>query len=365
VSPSADHTGRRLGLQGQPDPHVDPDGTPAAGPGSRGAVVDWALYVGGERRPCASYAEAVRLAREDRGFVWIGLHEPTDRELAGVAVEFGLHPLAVEDAVHAHQRPKLEQYDDMSFMVFKTVRYVPHESVTEASQIVESGEVMVFLGADFVVTVRHGEHGGLHGVRERLEAQPSLLAHGPSAVLYAVADAIVDTYLDVAAQLEDDIDAIEARAFSGDRDRGDIGRIYQVKRELLELRRSVTPLAGPLRQLSAQPLVEGDDEIREYFRDVEDHLTRAHEMIAAYDELLTSILQASLAQLSMSENEDMRKITAWAAIIAVPTAITGVYGMNFRYMPWLDERWGYPALLGLIVVICVVLYRQFKRIGWL
>ncbi|HSK26173.1 MAG TPA: magnesium/cobalt transporter CorA, partial [Jiangellales bacterium] len=318
------------------------------------AVVDWALYVAGKRQPVPTYQEAVRRARRGDGFVWIGLHEPDEQELAGIAEDFDLHPLAVEDAIHAHQRPKLERYDDMHFTVFKTVRYVPHESVTEASQIVETGEVMVFLGAEFVVTVRHGEHGSLHAVRERLESQPALLALGPSSVLYAVADAVVDTYLDVAAQLEDDIDDIEERAFSRERDRDDIGRTYQVKRELLELRRSVTPLAAPLRHLAEQPVAEVDEEIREYFRDVEDHLTRAREMIASYDELLTSIIQASLAQLSMAENEDMRKITAWAAIIAVPTAIAGIYGMNFRHMPELDERWGYPAVLGVIAVICLV-----------
>jgi magnesium transporter len=222
----------------------------------------------------------------------------------------------------------------------------------------------VFLGGCFVVTVRHGEHGALQPVRERLQANPDMLARGPSAVLYAIADSIVDTYLHVADSIEQDIEEIEELAFADRRGR-DAGHVYQVKRELMELRRAVYPLAQPLRVLTGTELDVVDPKVRAYFRDVEDHLTRVHETIAGYDELLSSLLQANLAQLSIAQNEDMRKITAWAAIIAVPTAIAGIYGMNFTYMPELNSRFGYPAVLIVIAVICFLLFRGFKRNGWL
>ncbi len=328
------------------------------------AVVDWALYRAGTRETAATYAEAVESARREGGFVWLGLHEPDEEQLGRVAEEFSLHPLAVEDAVHAHQRPKLDRYDDTIFAVFKTVRYVPHEAVTETNEIVETGEVMVFVGAWFVVTVRHGEHGGLTRVRERLEADPDMLSHGPSAVLYAVADKIVDSYLEVADQLESDINDIEELTFPDVQGRN-VGHVYQVKRELLELRRAVNPLAQPLRMLAGNQVEIVDPKVRDYFRDVEDHLTRVHETIAGYDELLTSMLLASLAQVSVAQNEDMRRITSWAAIIAVPTAVAGIYGMNFDYMPELSWRYGYPLVLALIVIACVLLYRGFRRNGWL
>jgi magnesium transporter len=327
-------------------------------------VVDWALYRDGSRADVATYTEAVQSARRDGGFVWIGLHEPDAKLLDRIAGEFALHPLAVEDAVHAHQRPKLERFDGTLFAVFKTVRYIPHQAVTETNEIVETGEVMVFVGDCFVVTVRHGEHGGLTRVRERLESDPDMLSRGPSAVLYAVADQIVDTYLDVAAALENDIDEIEELAFSNSRGR-EVGHVYQVKRELMELRRAVLPLAQPLRLLAGNegPIV--DLKVGEYFRDVEDHLTRVHETVTSYDELLTSLLQASLAQVSVAQNADMRRITSWAAIIAVPTAVTGIYGMNFEHMPELHWTFGYPLVLTLIFTACVLLYRGFRRNGWL
>jgi magnesium transporter len=328
------------------------------------AIVDWALYRDGMRETVTSHHEAIDLARSDGGFVWIGLYEPDAGELADIADEFSLHPLAVEDAVHAHQRPKLELYGNSLFAVLKTVRYIPHEAVTETSEIVETGEIMVFLGDCFVVTVRHGEHGELKTVRDRLQDDPDMLSRGPSAVLYGIADHVVDTYLAVADSIETDITQIEEHAFAEWRGR-DSGIVYQVKRELLELRRAVNPLAQPLRVLVGTPLRVVDPKVRAYFRDVEDHLTRVQETVTGYEELLTSLLMANLAQLSIAQNEDMRKITAWAAIIAVPTAIAGIYGMNFDYMPELGSRWGYPAVLLLIVVVCVVLFRGFKRNGWL
>jgi magnesium transporter len=333
--------------------------------GTDSAIVDWAFYRNGERQhDVPSYVEAVRQARKGGGFVWIGLFEPTEDQLADIAAEFDLHPLAVEDAVTAHQRPKLERYDDMLFAVFKTVRYCPHEQLTTSSDVVETGEVMVFVGPEFVVTVRHGDHSALGKVRQSLEDNPEHLSNGPSAVLHAVADLVVDDYLAAVDELQDDIDEIEISVFSAGGARN-VERVYHLKREVLELKRAVAPLAVPLRQLSERPIRLVSQEIREYFRDVEDHLTRVRDQVSAFDELLTSILQASLAQLTVAENEDMRKISAWVAILAVPTMIAGIYGMNFDFMPETKQPWGYPAVLAVIVGVCFSLHRYFKRNGWL
>jgi magnesium transporter len=215
-----------------------------------------------------------------------------------------------------------------------------------------------------VITVRHGEHTGLTDLRARLEEQRDLLCLGPSAVLYAVADLVVDTFVDVASAVTEDVDELEASVFSPERT-DDIGRLYQLKRELMALRKAVTPLEVPLQKLAERQIDVVPDAMRSYFRDVQDHAIRVRDQVGALDELLSSILQASLARTTLADNEDMRKISAYAGIIAVPTAIAGIYGMNFRYMPELDWRYGYPLVLVLIVIICVVLYRSFKRSGWL
>ncbi|MFE3068515.1 magnesium/cobalt transporter CorA [Streptomyces sp. NPDC059247] len=331
------------------------------------AVVNCVVYDDGVRRDgVRSAEEAVRHVRKkDGSFVWIGLHEPTEKEFAGLAELFGLHPLAVEDAVHAHQRPKLEQYDDVLFAVFKTVCYVEHEELTATSEVVDTGELMAFTGPGFVITIRHGGHGSLGPLREALEAEPEHLAKGPSAVLHAIADHVVDDYLAVAEAVQDDLDAIETAVFSPQGDRADAGRIYQLKRELLELRRAVTPLGRPLQRLSTEPVAIVAPEFRAYFRDVSDHLARVTEQIASYDTLLDSILQAHLAQVTVAQNEDMRKITAWAAIVAVPTMVCGVYGMNFEHMPELRWTYGYPLVLGVIATACLLIHRGFRRNGWL
>ncbi|MER6126980.1 magnesium and cobalt transport protein CorA [Streptomyces sp. NPDC001795] len=331
-------------------------------------VVNCVVYRDGVRQPLVeSVEEAVRQVRKHRhGFVWLGLHEPTEEEFAGVAELFGLHPLAVEDAVHAHQRPKVEQYDDVLFAVFKTVTYVDHAELTATSEVVDTGEIMVFVGPDFVVTVRHGRHGSLGPLREGLERDPGQLAKGPSAVLHAVADHVVDDYLTVTDAVQNDIDQVETEVFSPDSGQSaDPGRIYQLKRELLELKRAVVPLSRPLSRLATEPIGAIDREIQAYFRDVADHLARVIEQVTAFDGLLDSILQAHLAQVAVAQNEDARKITAWASIIAVPTMVCGVYGMNFDHMPELHWRFGYPLALGVIAVACFVIYRGFKRNGWL
>ncbi|MEU9393777.1 magnesium and cobalt transport protein CorA [Streptomyces sp. NPDC048324] len=341
-------------------------------PATPSAVVDCAVYRDGARvqtpQPMTPQ-EAMRSVRRDGGFVWIGLHEPTESEFSGIASEFGLHPLAVEDAVQAHQRPKLERYDDSLFTVFKTIHYVEHDELTANSEIVETGEVMCFTGRDFFITVRHGGQGSLRALRHRLQDDPELLAKGPSAVLHAIADHVVDGYLAVADAMQDDIDEVETEVFSPGRGgvaRGvDSARIYQLKREVLEFKRAVSPLLRPMQLLSERPMRLIDPDIQKYFRDVADHLARVQEQVFSFDELLNSILQANLAQASVAQNEDMRKITAWAAIIAVPTMVTGVYGMNFDSMPELHWHYGYPTVLCVTVALCVGIHRSLKRNGWL
>lgn len=331
------------------------------------AVVKCVTYRNGVRqdggRDLVEEVEGVRKSGD--GFVWLGLHEPTEDEFAGIADLFDLHPLAVEDAVHAHQRPKVERYDEMLFAVFKTVCYVEHAELTANSEVVDTGEIMVFVGAEFVITVRHGRHGSLGPLREELESAPEQLAQGPAAVLHALADHVVDDYLVVTDAVQADIDQVEMDVFSKEGERADPGRIYQLKRELLELKRAVVPLGRPLQILSTQQMRAIAPEIQAYFRDVDDHLKRVTEQIASFDELLNSILQAHLAQVTVAQNEDMRKITAWAAVIAVPTMVCGVYGMNFDHMPELHWKYGYGLVVGLIATTCLALYRGFRRNGWL
>ncbi|MFD8234424.1 magnesium and cobalt transport protein CorA [Streptomyces sp. NPDC059696] len=331
------------------------------------SVVNCVTYREGIRTPAGGdLVDTVqRVRKSGEGFVWLGLHEPTDQEFAGIAELFDLHPLAVEDAIEAHQRPKLERYGETLFAVFKTVCYVEHEELTATSEVVNTGEIMVFVGADFVITVRHGRHGSLGPLREELESDPGQLSKGPSAVLHALADHVVDDYLTVTDSVQADIDQVETDVFSESGARTDPGRIYQLKRELLELKRAVVPLSRPLEDLATRPIRAVDPEIQAYFRDVSDHLLRVKEQIAAFDELLNSILQAHLAQVTVAQNEDMRKITAWAAIVAVPTMVCGVYGMNFDHMPELHWRYGYGMVIGVISVACLALYRGFRRSGWL
>ncbi|MEU9326029.1 magnesium and cobalt transport protein CorA [Streptomyces canus] len=341
-------------------------------PSTPSAVVDCAVYRDGRRVETdqqLSPHEAMRQVRRDGGFVWIGLHEPSEAEFSGIAGEFGLHPLAVEDAVQAHQRPKLERYDDSLFTVFKTIHYVEHDELTANSEIVETGEVMCFTGRDFFITVRHGGQGSLRALRHRLQDDPELLAKGPSAVLHSIADHVVDGYVAVADAVQDDIDEVETEVFTprgGKVSRGvDSARIYQLKREVLEFKRAVAPLLRPMQLLSERPMRLVDPDIQKYFRDVADHLARVQEQVLGFDELLNSILQANLAQASVAQNEDMRKITSWAAIIAVPTMVCGVYGMNFDYMPETHWKLGYPVIMAITGVICLGIHRTLKRNGWL
>ncbi|HEX6919012.1 MAG TPA: magnesium/cobalt transporter CorA [Actinomycetes bacterium] len=323
-------------------------------------IVDCAVYRRGVRETAGpDIADALAALRtEGDGFIWLGMHEPTFDELTEVADKFKLHPLAVEDAVKAHQRPKVEEYQDSLFIVMKTVRYV------EETQQIELGDVMLFVGDAFVVTVRHGEGRALSEIRHRLENEREILDCGPSAVVYAVCDRIVDDYTDIAFAVEEDIEEVEERVFSPERT-NNAGRIYNLKREIIEFRRAVRPLVEPMARLATGQVEEIHERLRPFFRDVADHAVRAAEQVDSFDDLLTSVLNANLAQVAVQQNSDMRRISAWVAILAVPTMIAGVYGMNFNDMPELRWRFGYPMAIGLMAVICTVLYRLFKRSGWL
>jgi magnesium transporter len=332
----------------------------------RSAIVDCAIYRDGCREPDpADWRSAIdEVDRTGEGFVWIGMHEPDEAQFAGVAARFGLHPLAVEDAVHAHQRPKLEAYEDTLFAVVKTVHY-DDTLPGGTAEVVETGEVMVFVGHNFVITVRHGEHGGLHAVRRRLEGDPELLALGPSVVLHAILDSIVDSYMVVCRALQEDVDETETAVFTESARVTDSNVIYVLKREVLELRRSTAPLAPVLHHLTHGHLSQIEPKVRDYFRDVDDHLSEVVDRVNGFDELLTTLVSANLARVSVVQNEDMRKISAWVAIAAVPTMLAGIYGMNFDHMPELHWTFGYPLLLLVMISFCVALYRAFKRNGWL
>jgi magnesium transporter len=322
-------------------------------------IVDCAVYENGVRREGElALSDALEAGRHEGSFVWIGLHEPTEAEFAAVRDEFGLHELAVEDAIKAHQRPKLEVYGDSLFVVLKTAWY--KEDVEE----IELGEILLFIGDGFVVTVRHGPASGLAEVRRRLEKSPELLRCGPGAVLYAILDRIVDDYKPVIQGLENDIAEVEAQVFSHSRTNA-AERIYFLKREGLEFHQAVAPLVAPVDRLARGGYVLIHDDIRPYLRDIHDHLLRTVDTLVSFRDLLTSVLEANLTQVAVRQNEDMRKISAWVAIIAVPTMIAGIYGMNFRNMPEIESRYGYFIVLGVMLVACGGLYRHFKKSGWL
>jgi magnesium transporter len=333
------------------------------------SLVEFGAYIAGEKVAAGGIPEAVSLVREHNqdspmpdAFVWVGLHEPAAPEVEWLAEVFGLHPLAVEDAIKAHQRPKVERYGDSLFVVLKTVAFLDHEVLAASSEIIGTGEIMAFVGPDFVVTVRHGRHCSLQDVREKFEDSPKLLRRGPTGVLHGIADHVVDKYLHVADLMQAELEEVEAAVFAEVSSR-DINRIYQLKREMLELKRAVGPLQTPFNALPQRRVIPS--EMREYFRDVGDHLSRVCEQVQSSNELSDSILQAALARSNALANEDMRKISSWVAIISVPTMIAGIYGMNFDDMPELRSAYGYPVVLGVMVVACTLLHRAFRRNGWL
>src|SRR3954451_8077055 len=322
-------------------------------------IVDLAVYKDGNREENVSLNRAFDACHVPGTLVWIGLHEPTEDEFDSVRRGFELHELAVEDAMKGHQRPKLERYaDDQMFMVLKTARYFEPD-------VLEFGEILIFLGDSYVVSVRHGEASPLHDVRLALEKRPELIKCGPGAVLHAIIDKVVDDYTPVLTNLDVDITELEAEAFGEVSPMGLTERIYRLKRQVINLHRATAPLQEPLGRLSDGRYAHAHEDLRPYFRDVYDHLLRAVQTADQYRELLTSILEANLTQVSVRQNEQMRQISAWAAILAVPTLIAGIYGMNFRHMPELGWRIGYPGALVLMLLLCGGLYSYFRRIDWL
>ncbi|HET6270583.1 MAG TPA: magnesium/cobalt transporter CorA, partial [Arthrobacter sp.] len=292
------------------------------------------------------------------GMAWIGLYRPTESEMAAVAREFGLHELAVEDAISAHQRPKLERYDDVLFTVLRPARYL------DETENVEFGELHIFTGKNFVVTVRHAEMGGVAEVRRRLEQRPDLLRHGPEAVLYALLDQVVDDYAPVVAGLENDIDEIEDQLFSGDPRVS--RRIYDLAREVIQFQRAIHPLPAMIQQLrNGFDKYEVDAELQHSLRDVEDHVERVISRADSFRDLLQNALTLDGTLTANRQNEEVKKISSWAAIFFAPSFVAGVYGMNFDYMPELHWTFGYPMSILLMAAMAALLYRIFKKKGWL
>ncbi len=342
--------------------------------GDRVSIIDSAVYVDGDRVASpTTLGDTYRSLREHEGAVaWIGLYRPDQHELASLAGEFDLHELAVEDAIVAHQRPKLERYDDTLFVVLRAAHY------DDAAEEVQFGEVHVFVGPDFVLTVRHSESPDLSAVRRRLESNPDLLALGPEAILYAILDRVVDGYLPVVAGLGNDIDEIETEVFGSDP--GVSRRIYELSREVIEFQRATRPLEAVLAALTAGFDKYGtDEELQRYLRDVEDHLTQVIEQVSGFRHLLRDILTVNatlvaqrqneemraLSEASIDQNEDVKKISAWAAILFAPTLIGTIYGMNFDHMPELHWAGGYPFALVMMLVVSLTLWAVFKLRRWI
>ena len=323
-------------------------------------IVDCAQYRDGVRQDVGplDIETAAERAKVAGGFVWLGLHDPTDDELTRAAEAFSLHELAVEDSHFKHQRPKLEDYDGSYFVALKTAHY------DDDREEIDFGEINLFLGPGYVIAIRHGRASDLQQARMRLEARPDLVAVGPAAAAWAILDKVVDDYEPVAAGIDNDIAEVEREVFAS-RDVDATQRIYFLRREVIEFHRAVQPLVGPLEALEAGIVVELDEQIRRYFRDVADHARRVDEQLHDQRDLLTGALDANLSLITLRQNEVVRAISAWAAIIALPTFIASVYGMNFEHMPELHSEIGYPLALLAMGLVVLAMYRFFKRIDWL
>jgi len=322
-------------------------------------IVDYALYQNGVRySEPSNLPELIMKAKNEGGFVWLGLAEPTQTEFDKIVGDFRFHPLAIEDAVNAKQRPKFEEYPGVQFFVIKTVFY------DEAKSLVSTGEIFCFIGEYFIVIVRHGDGAPLQNTRHTLESNPEHLAKGPYAVLHAVIDHVIDCYIDIAAELEADVVKVESKVFNGKR-QTQSQDIYFLKREIIEFRHSIDPLLPPLQKLAGEGAAHVPNNLTPFFRDTLDHLSRASDAAAGLDSLLVAALQADLAHVQVQQNADMRKITSYVALASVPTMVAGIYGMNFDFMPELRWKFSYPIVIGSLVVLTAILYRKFKKSGWL
>ena len=322
-------------------------------------IVDSALYQSGVRvKNGGDISDLVDEAKSNGGFVWVGLSEPSQDEFDHVVGELNFHPLAVEDAVNAQQRPKIEEYGGLTFFVIKTVFY--NESRSE----ITTGELICFVDTHFIVIVRHGEGSPLATVRADIESRPEFLTQGPFAVLHAVADKVIDSYTEIAAELENDVVALETKVFGGNRQTFS-QEIYFLKRELIEYRHAIEPLVLPLQKLVSETNSATPEAVKPFFRDTLDHLLRACEHASGMDSLLSSALQADLAHIQVRQNEDVRKISAWVALAAGPTMVAGIYGMNFDNMPELHWRYGYFLVLTVVTTFSLGLLYKFKKEKWL
>jgi magnesium transporter len=320
-------------------------------------VVACAAYQGGRRIADINLEQAACAAPGGKGFVWIGLHEPDEALLQTVQARFGLHDLAIEDAHLAHQRPKLEVYGDSLFIVLRTAQLQDCK--------IQYGETHVFAGKGYIVTVRHGSTTAYTEVRSRCETVPKMLSMGESFVLYSIMDFIVDKYFPVIHELEAEVDAIENAVFSQGSSRREIERIYELRHELLLFRRVVQPLQEVCGRIMRYDAPLANDKMSPYFRDVQDHVIRVVESIDNLRDLLSSALEANLLLSSAQQNEVTKRLAGWAAILAVPTAIAGIYGMNFKWMPELEQPLGYPILMTTMISLCGYLYWRLRRAGWI
>lgn len=322
-------------------------------------IVDYALYQEGHRyREPSNLPALIQKAKSEGGFVWLGLAEPTQNEFEKVVGDFGFHPLAIEDAVNAHQRPKFEEYPGVEVFVLKTAFY------EERGSQISTGEIFCFIGEHFIVVVRHGSGAPLVNTRHTLESNPNQLAKGPYAVLHAILDHVIDCYINISIELEADVVQVEHKVFGDTRDSAS-QEIYLLKREVIEFRHAIDPLLSPLQQLATMGSRHIPSDLTPFFRDTLDHLARASDAASGLDTLLTSALQAEIAQVQLQQNEDMRKITSYVALASIPTMVAGIYGMNFDFMPELHWKFGYPVVISSLLVITVALYRKFKKSGWL
>lgn len=324
------------------------------------------VYVDGQRLPGSfTYEKALEHVRNSgNGFVWLDLFQPKPAYMEAVGRTFGIHPLIIEDTLEAHQRPKLEMYDYLLFLVLKTVKHVP--TVSDFNQdVVDNGEIMIITGENYVITVRHGEDASFKNLRKKLENRgTNQLLLGPTGVMHAIADAVVDSYIELTDLLEDDVEKVERDVFST-ADNISIDQIYLSKRMILDQKKAIIPLSTPLYRLATDELPSVPKEVRRYFRDVLDHHTVAADQIASFDEVIHTLVRAALGKIEIQQNRDNRKISSWAAIISVPTMIAGIYGMNFTHMPELNWRYGYFVVLLTIATSCFVLWRIFRRKEWL
>jgi magnesium transporter len=320
-------------------------------------IVGCVVYRNGHRVADLPVEQISDVLQDEGQFLWVGLHEPSEELLRQIQDEFGLHDLAIEDAHRAHQRPKVEEYGDELFVALRTARL--------EDDVIHFGETHVFVGTCFVVTIRHGASLAYASVRRRCEASPELLAKGPGFVLYALLDFIVDNYFPIVDDLEERLEGLEGEIFGQEFRRETTERVYRFKRDLGTIKRAVSPLVEMCNRLTRPDHRMIPADIQPYYRDVHDHVVRINEAVDSLRDLAATVLEANLSLVSIRQNDVMKKLAAWAAILAVPTLVAGIYGMNFELMPELQWRWGYPTMMALMAGLCAFLYRRFKHAAWL